>query len=155
MSEKKTEQQEVWIERAQFTRCDKDNHSECNNKRYLEYEEIKTGLSKEICSYGYLLCIGNKKGEYKYQWLPIQEAKSQIETKILGRLEERVKKLNNPPLREPEYENLYDVIYFYIEGLIETKRIITHFYPEDLKLIIDGICKRVTDKVLSIIQEEK
>jgi hypothetical protein len=42
-----------------------------------------------------------------------------------------------------ELYELYEEIYLYIEALIRTKRITTHFEPEDLRLIINGICKRI------------
>ena len=56
------------IIRTQFTRFDSELHPECNNKEYLEYEEVNTGLSKEIISYGYKKIEGTK-----YKWIKKKE----------------------------------------------------------------------------------
>lgn len=54
------------IKREQFTRYDAEMYPECNNAVFLEYEKIATGLSDEVCSYGYKGIDDN--GTFK--WLP-------------------------------------------------------------------------------------
>lgn len=49
-------------------------------------------------------------------------------------------------------ENLYDIIFFYIDGLMKARRILTEFYPEDLKLIINGICERIQKRETELRQ---
>lgn len=56
------------ITREQFTRWDSEHHPEIDNKEYLEYKMIKTGLSSGVCSYGYKETIGTK-----YRWLKLSE----------------------------------------------------------------------------------
>ena len=81
MSERKegSEVEEVWIERSQYTRYDREYlFPDLDSKRYLEYETVKTGLSESICEYGYKLCIGKRGGTCKYWWLPINDIKEQL-----------------------------------------------------------------------------
>lgn len=53
------------IEKVQFTAWDEEHYPEFNNSLYLDYERVKTGLSSEICKYGYKKKIGEK-----YFWVP-------------------------------------------------------------------------------------
>lgn len=60
---------ELKLKRVQYTRYDQErlNPEIAFDKEYLEDETIKTGLSEEVCSFGYKL---NEK------WIKIKEAKN-------------------------------------------------------------------------------
>ena len=63
------------IRRSQFTGYDSDFFPEiANNVEYLEYETISTGLSTQVCSYGYQRVEGTK-----HTWIKILEAKALLE----------------------------------------------------------------------------
>ena len=59
------------ITREQFTAYDGDLHPECDNSEYLDYEKVKTGLSNDICKYGYKITEGTK-----YRWITKSEVES-------------------------------------------------------------------------------
>ena len=49
--------------REQFSRYDAEElHPECNNSEYLDYKKVVSGISKEICSYGFKVI--DEKGKY-------------------------------------------------------------------------------------------
>lgn len=60
----------VNVERVQFTRHDQESFPECDNPEYLEYRKVSTGLSTEICSYGYRQVSDNKIKWVKRKDLP-------------------------------------------------------------------------------------
>jgi hypothetical protein len=52
--------------KQQFTAYDRELYPEYDNSEYLDHEKVSTGLSSDICSYGYR--INNKwvkKSDYK------------------------------------------------------------------------------------------
>ncbi|MHC1600246.1 MAG: hypothetical protein ACXQS5_05440 [Candidatus Methanospirareceae archaeon] len=59
------------IKRVQFTAYDRHMHPEINNDEYLEYELLKTGLSTQVCSFGWIE-IDAANGEYR--WVKLSEA---------------------------------------------------------------------------------
>jgi hypothetical protein len=61
------------IKRAQFTAYDTLLHPECDNAEYLEYETRGTGLSQQVCAFGYRRIEGTF-----YRWLPLLEAKALV-----------------------------------------------------------------------------
>jgi hypothetical protein len=46
--------------KKQFTRYDEELSPMCDNVEYLDFEKVSTGLSTEICSYGF---------RYKNKWI--------------------------------------------------------------------------------------
>ena len=56
-------------ERVQFTAWDSDRWPEYDNSRYLIYEDVDSGLSKEICKYGFQ----EKLIDGKRRWVPLAE----------------------------------------------------------------------------------
>lgn len=56
------------IKRSQFTAKDADYHPECNNKDFLEYVLIDTGLSRGVVAHGYMEIEGTK-----YKWIPLKD----------------------------------------------------------------------------------
>lgn len=57
------------IERRQFTHYDSQVHQECDNKEYLEYEWVTTGVSTELCAFGFQIQEGTK-----YKWISLKDA---------------------------------------------------------------------------------
>lgn len=62
---------ESYVKRAQFTAYDGLLHPECDNAEYLEYETRSSGLSQQVCAFGYQRIEGTF-----YKWLPLSEAKA-------------------------------------------------------------------------------
>jgi hypothetical protein len=60
------------VKRAQFTDYDWLLHPECDNAEYLEYETRSTGLSRQVCAFGYQRIEGTT-----YKWIPLSEAKAE------------------------------------------------------------------------------
>ena len=60
----------VKVARTQFTAHDRELFPECDNAEYLEYENVSTGLSAEICSYGY-----QKINNGKIEWVKRKDLK--------------------------------------------------------------------------------
>ena len=56
--------------RQQFTRWDSENFPKFDNSEYLDYEQVTTGLSSELCSYGYKI---------EGRWVKRQEYIAQLE----------------------------------------------------------------------------
>jgi len=54
------------IERRQFTAWNSYQLPQYNNREYLEYEWVDSGLSKEVCSFGYF-------DTEKKEWLKLSD----------------------------------------------------------------------------------
>lgn len=64
---------------VQFDRWDKEHYPEINNSDYLDYKEVNTGHSKEVCSFGWredtLMSDDVERKRWKYRWITKAEAK--------------------------------------------------------------------------------
>lgn len=65
------------IERRQFTAWDRWHHFQFDTPEYIEHERISTGLSSDVCSYGYVEITNRQSdGSHSYKWIPLAEAKA-------------------------------------------------------------------------------